>query len=102
MTAKKFTKKRGACTTYCLVVLLILFPVSRNFYVRMCVKFTFASKIEAKHERSRVRVKVEPRSTCRLNSALFILPLFYLCDENLRALTCVAKNASEEINLNGD
>ena len=79
--------------------------MSRNFYVRMCVKFTFANKIEAKHERSLVSVKVEPRSTSRLSSALFILSLFYLCDENLRALTCVAKNlknASEEINLNGD
>ena len=46
-------------------------------------------------ERSLVSVKVEPRSTSRLSSALFILPLFYL-----RALTCVAKNASVEINLN--
>ena len=50
------------------------------------------------HERSLVRVKVEPRSTPRLSSALFILPLFYLRDQNLRALTCVAKNTSVEIN----
>ena len=47
---------------------------------------------------SLVSVKVEPRSTSRLSSALFILPLFYLRDQNLRALTCVAKNASAEIN----
>ena len=66
----------------------------------MCVKFTCANKIEAMHERSLVSVKVEPRSTSRLSSALFILPLFYLRDQNLRALTCVAKNASMEINLN--
>ena len=33
-------------------------------------------KIEAMHERSLVSVKVEPRSTSRLSSALFILPLF--------------------------
>ena len=39
-------------------------------------------------------VKIEPRSTSRLSSALFILSLFYL-----RALTYVAKNASVEINL---
>ena len=53
------------------------------------------------HERSLVSVKVEPRSTPRLSSALFILPLFYLRDYNLRALTCVAKNAAVEINLKG-
>ena len=53
------------------------------------------------HERSLVSVKVEPRSTSRLSSALFILPLLYLRDYNLRALTYVAKNASVEINLKG-
>ena len=51
------------------------------------------------HERSLVSLKVEPRSTSRLRSALFTLPLFYLRDYDLRALTCVAKNASVEINL---
>ena len=40
------------------------FPLSRNFYVRTCVKFPFANtKIEAMHERSLVTVKVEPHST---------------------------------------
>ena len=73
--------------------------MSRNFYVRTCVKFTFANKIEAMHERSLVSVKVEPRSTSRLSSALFILPLFYLSDYDKRALTYVAKKASVEINL---
>ena len=68
--------------------------MSRNFYLRTCVKFTFANKMEAMHERSLVSVKVEPHLTSRLSSALFILPLFYLHDWNLRALTCVAKNAS--------
>ena len=48
---------------------------------------------------ARISVKVEPRSTSRLISTLYILPLVYLRDENLRALTCVAKNASVEINL---
>ena len=33
--------------------------MSRNFYVRTCVKFTFANKIEAIHKRSLVGVKVE-------------------------------------------
>ena len=51
------------------------------------------------HERSLVSVKVKPRSTSRLSSALFILPLFYLRDKNLRALTCFAKIASVEVNL---
>ena len=32
------------------------FPVLRNFYVRTCVKFPFANKIEAMHERSLVSV----------------------------------------------
>ena len=50
------------------------------------------------HERSLVRVKFEPRSTSSLSLALFILTLFNLRDSNLRALTCVAKNASVEIN----
>ena len=54
------------------------FPVSRNFYVCTCVKFTFANKIEAVQERSLVSVKVERLSTSCLSSALFILPLFYL------------------------
>ena len=49
------------------------------------------------HESSLASVKVEPRSTS--SSALFILPLFYLRDYNLRALTCGAKNASVDINL---
>ena len=43
--------------------------MSRNFYVRTCVKYTFANKIEAMHERSLVTVKVKPRSTSRLSSA---------------------------------
>ena len=64
-----------------------------------CVKFTFANKIEAVQERSLVSVKVERLSTSCLSSALFILPLFYLHDENLLALTCVAKNASVDIQL---
>ena len=55
--------------------------------------------MEAMQEKSLESVKVEPRSTSRLSSALFILPLFYLRDENLRALTCVGKNASVDINL---
>ena len=56
------------------------FPLSGNFYVRTCVKFMFANKIEAIYERSHVSVKVEPRSTLRFISTLYILPLFYLRD----------------------
>ena len=52
------------------------------------------------YERSKVSVKVEPRSTSRSIWTLFILPLFYLRDLSLLALTCVAKNASVEINFN--
>ena len=50
--------------------------MTRNFYVRTCIKFTYANQIEAMHEKSLVSVKVEPRSTCRLSSALFTLRLF--------------------------
>ena len=46
--------------------------------------------------RSLESVKVEPRLTSLLISSLDILPLFYL-----RELTCVAKNASVEINPQG-
>ena len=46
-------------------------------HMYMWVKFTFPYYVEAMHERSLVSVKVEPRSTSRLNSALFILLLFY-------------------------
>ena len=51
------------------------------------------------YERSHISVKVDSRSTSRLISTLYILPLVYLRDLNLRALTCVAKNASVEINI---
>ena len=45
-----------------------------------CVKFKFGNKIEAVYERSHVCIKVESRSTSRLISTLYILPLFYLRD----------------------
>ena len=56
------------------------FPLSRNFYVCTCVKFTFANKIEAMYERSHVRVKVKPRATSFLISTLHILTPLYLRD----------------------
>ena len=54
------------------------FPLSRNFYVRTCVKFTFANKIEAMYEGSHVSVKVETRSTSRLAQHLISCLYFYL------------------------
>ena len=42
-----------------------------------CVKFTFANKIETMSERSHVSVKVESRSTSRLISTIYILPLLF-------------------------
>ena len=47
-----------------------------------------------------VRVKVETRSTRRLISTPYILPLVDLRDESLRALMCGPKNASVEIHPN--
>ena len=54
--------------------------MSRNFYVRTCVKFTFANETEGLHERPLLSVKVEPRSTSRLSSSVFLLPTIYLRD----------------------
>ena len=51
----------------------------------------FVNKIETMHERSLVSVKVESRSTSRLISTLYILPLF----------SASIKNASVEINPQG-
>ena len=56
--------------------------------MRTRIKFVFAKKIEAMYERSHVSVKVESRSTSRLISTIYILPLSYLRDENLLGLTC--------------
>ena len=67
-------------------------------FLRAYVRKIYIRKLTM-HERWLVNVKVEPRSTSCINSSLFILPLFYLRDYHLRALTCVAKNASVEINL---
>ena len=53
--------------------------MSRNFYSRTCVKFTFANKIEAIHERLLVSVKVEPRSTSHLSSALYLASILFTC-----------------------
>ena len=76
--------------------------MSRNFYVRTCVKFTFANEIEAVYERSLVSVKVEPRSTTLslklstfyLASILFTWLKFTCVTVRYRALPCVSKNAS--------
>ena len=54
------------------------FLLSSNFYLRKCVKFTFANKIEAMYRTSHVNVKVEPRSNSRLSSTLYTSPLLYL------------------------
>ena len=64
------------------------FSLRVDFHCRViftCVKFTFASKIEAMHERSHVNEKVEPRATSRISSSLYILPRFYLRNKNFRA-----------------
>ena len=61
----------------------IKYPLSRNFYVRTCVKFTFANKIEAMYERSHVQLcKRKSRNSLNLTFNLnhYILPLYYLRD----------------------
>ena len=45
-------------------------------------------------------VKDKPRSTSRLISTLYILPLFYLRDQNFRALTCVNVRSQKRVSGN--
>ena len=54
------------------------FPQSRNFYVSTHVNFARVNKIEAMYRRSRVNIKVGPRSTCVYAVLTYTLPLFYL------------------------
>ena len=52
---------------------------SRNFYVSTHVNFTRVNKVETMYGRSRVNVRVEPRSTFTLTRGLsYLLPLFHL------------------------
>ena len=53
------------------------------------------------YDSSHVSVKVEPRSTSRLISTLYLLPLFHLRGGG-GVKTCVAKNASVEIHPYGN
>ena len=52
------------------------FPLPRNFYARMCIKFKFTNKLEAMYVRSHVSVKVEPRFTFNLNTLYLASVLF--------------------------
>ena len=71
-TRKKFPLFSTTTTIFPLFALTKgWFPVSRNFYMRTCVKFSFANKLEEMHERSLVSVKVGTRSTFYFASILF-------------------------------
>ena len=74
------------------------FPLPRNFYVRTCVKFTFANKMKAMHERSLESVKVEPRSTSRLSSAL----QFYLSSILFTWLKFTCFNVRSQTRVSGN
>ena len=55
------------------------FPLSRNFYVLTHVIFTRINKIGTMYGRSRVNVKVEPRSTFTFaRGPSYTVPLFHL------------------------
>ena len=54
------------------------FPLSHNFYVRTHLNFTRVNKIETMYERSRVNVKVEPRSTFTIYAWPFIHYLYVI------------------------
>ena len=54
----------------------IKYPLSRNLYVRMCVKFAFANKIEAMYERPQVQLcKRKGRNSLNLTFNLNTLHL---------------------------
>ena len=74
---KEKKRERGVEEKKAMVALLGLISSVAYFYEQ---QLKFANTIEAIHERSHVSVKVEPRLTSRLSSAIFILPLFYLRD----------------------
>ena len=78
------------------------YPLSRNFYVRTCVKFAFANKIKAMYERLHVQLcKRKSRNSLNLTFNLNILCLTSIWFTWLKfALTCGAKNASVEIHPN--
>ena len=54
------------------------FPLSRNFYVRVRVKFTWVNEMEAMNEKLRLNIKVEPRSTFTFTRLLFIHCLYFI------------------------
>ena len=49
------------------------FPQPRNFYLSTHVNFTRVNKIEAMYRRSRVNVKIGPRSAC-----VYARPFIYI------------------------
>ena len=61
-----------------------------------CVKFTFAHKIEAMSERPHVSVKVESRSTSRLISTIYILPILF----TWLKFTCVNVHSQKRVSGN--
>ena len=71
------------------------FPVSRNFYVRTCVKFTFTNKIEAMHEWWLKNVKVEPRLTSRLKGLCHPTRMRELMKTNLKKTAQLFQVVSE-------
>ena len=65
-------------------------------YVAAYVRKIYVRKyIEAVHERSLVRVRVEPSSTSLLSSALFVLPLPYLRGARTEGLKLTRVNVRE-------
>ena len=76
------------------------FPLLCNFSVSMCVKFTFANKIEAMYE-GKVTHKRKSRTSSNFMfdlSTLYLVSILFMWLK-FSALTCVAKEASVEINL---
>ena len=55
------------------------YPLTRNFYVRTCVKFAFANKIKAMYERLHVQLcKRKSRNSLNLTFNLNTLSYLYL------------------------
>ena len=73
------------------------FPLSRNFYVRSHVNFMRLNIIETMYRRSRVNVKVEPRSTFTFTRGLSYIASISFTRVNF---TCV--NRTEKLRDNGN
>ena len=77
------------------------YPLSRNFYVRTCVKFAFANKIKAMYERPHVQLcKRKSRNSLNLTFNLNTLYLNTSILFTLLKFTCVNVRSQKRVSGN--